>query len=50
MEFRAEMEEFRLKLEAMPWQELACRYAMRLSPPRLIQELVQVWRALRRRS
>jgi hypothetical protein len=28
----------------------ACRYALRLPSPRLIQELVQAWRALRRKS
>jgi len=48
-----------VKLEAMPRHELetfykathnACRYVLRLPSPRLIQELVQAWRALRRRS
>jgi hypothetical protein len=56
---RAELEELRLRLEAMPRHELetfykathnACRYALRLPSPRLIQELVQAWRAMRRRS
>ena len=51
------MEELRVKLESMPRHELetfykathnACRYVMRLPSPRLIQELVQAWRALRR--
>ena len=28
----------------------ACRYALRLPSPRLIQELVHAWRALRRRT
>lgn len=28
----------------------ACRYVMRLPSPRLIQELVQAWEALRRRG
>jgi hypothetical protein len=28
----------------------ACRYVLRLPAPRLIQELVQAWRALRRRT
>jgi hypothetical protein len=54
---RAELEELQLKLEAMPRHELetfykathnACRYVMRLPSPRLIQELVQAWRALRK--
>ena len=54
---RAEMEELRVKLDSMPRHELetfykathnACRYVMRLPSPRLIQELVQAWRALRR--
>ncbi len=48
-----------MKLETMPRHELetfykathnACRYTLRLPSPRLIQELVQAWRALRRRS
>jgi hypothetical protein len=56
---RAELEALRVKLEAMPRHELetfykathnACRYVLRLPAPRLIQELVQAWRALRRRS
>jgi hypothetical protein len=47
---RAQLEELRLKLEAMPRHELetfykathnACRYVLRLPSPRLIQELVQ---------
>ena len=47
-----------MKLESMPRHELetfykathnACRYVLRLPSPRLIQELVQAWRALRRR-
>ena len=55
----AELEALRVKLEAMPRHELetfykathnACRYVLRLPSPRLIQELVQAWRALRRRS
>jgi len=55
---RAELEALRAKLEAMPRHELetfykatynACRYVMRLPSPRLIQELVRAWRALRRR-
>ncbi len=55
----AELKELRLRLEAMPRHELetfykathnACRYVMRLPAPRLIQELVQAWRALRRRT
>ena len=28
----------------------ACRYVLRVLSPRLIQELVQAWRSLRRRS
>jgi hypothetical protein len=56
---RAELEALRVRLEGMPRHELetfykathnACRYALRLPSPRLIQELVQAWRALRRRS
>jgi hypothetical protein len=56
---RTELEALRVKLEAMPRHELetfykathnACRYVMQLPAPRLIQELVQAWRALRRRS
>jgi hypothetical protein len=56
---RDELEAVRVKLEAMPRHELetfykathnACRYVMRLPSPRLIQELVQAWRALGRRS
>ena len=54
---RAELEALRVRLEAMPRHELetfykathnACRYVMRLPSPRLIQELVTAWRALRR--
>src|ERR1700733_6091520 len=53
---RAELEALRKKLEAMPRHELetfykathnACRYALKLPSARLIQELVQAWRALR---
>ena len=49
----------RVKLEAIPRHDLetfykaahkACRYVLRLPSPRLIQELVQAWRALPRRS
>ena len=56
---RTELEALRVKLHAMPRHELetfykathnACRYALRLPAPRLIQELVQAWRALRRRT
>ena len=56
---RAELEALRVKLEAMPRHELetfykathnACRNALRLPSPRLIQELVQAWRALRTRA
>jgi hypothetical protein len=55
----AELEELRLRLEAMPQHELgtfyrathsACRYALRLPSARMIQELVQAWKALRRRT
>ena len=54
---RAELEALRVKLEAMPRHELetfykathnACRYVLRLPSPRLIQELVQAWRAMRK--
>jgi len=54
---RAELEALRVRLEAMPRHELetfykathnARRYVMRLPSPRLIQELVTAWRALRR--
>jgi hypothetical protein len=56
---RGELEALRKKLEAMPRHELetfyqathnACWYVLRLPSPRLIQELVQAWRAFRRRS
>jgi len=56
---RAELKALRAKLEAMPRHELetfykathnACRYELRLPSPRLIQELVQAWRVLGRRS
>jgi hypothetical protein len=56
---RAELEALSVKLEAMRRHELetfykathnACRYMMRLPSPGLIQELVQAWRALRRRT
>ena len=52
---KAELEEVRRRLEAMPLWELenlykathnACRYAVRLPSPRLIQELVQAWKLL----
>ena len=54
---REHLEELRGRLEAMPRHELeifykathnACRYALRLPSPRLIQELVQAWKALRK--
>ena len=56
---RAELETLRHRLDAMPRYELetfykathnACRYVVRLPSPRMIQELVQAWRALRRKS
>ena len=54
----SELLELRHKLESMPHHKLeifykathsACRYVMRLPPPRLIQELVQAWKILRTR-
>ena len=54
----AELEELRRKLESMPQHELeifykashnACALRMRVPSPRLIQELVQAWKALRTR-
>jgi hypothetical protein len=53
----AELVELRRKLEQMSRNELeifyrathnACRYVMRLPSPRLIQELVQAWKTLRK--
>jgi hypothetical protein len=54
---REELVALRERLARMPRHELetfyrathnACRYVMRLPSPRLIQELVQAWKALRR--
>jgi len=54
-----ELEELRRKLAAMPQHELAtlyrsthnaCRYEVKLPSPRMIQELVQVWKQLRKVS
>lgn len=55
----AELLELRRKLDHMPHHELeifyrathnACRYAVRLPSARLIQELVQAWKTLRKRQ
>ena len=49
--------ELRRKLDSMPQRELAifyrathnvCRYDMKLPSPRMIQELVQAWKQLRK--
>ena len=54
-----ELAELRQRLERMPRFELeifyktthnACAYRVRLPSPRLIQELVQAWKILRRRA
>ena len=53
----SELVELRRKLEAMPQHELeifykathnACAFRVRLPSPRLIQELVQAWKVLRK--
>lgn len=53
----ADIQELRRRLEQMPRHDLeifyrathnACRYVMRLPSPRLIQELVQAWKILRK--
>jgi hypothetical protein len=53
----SELLELRSKLDRMPRHELenfyrathnACRYAVRLPSARLIQELVQAWKTLRK--
>jgi len=52
---KAELEDVRRRLAAMPLYELenfyrathnACRYAIRLPSPRMVQELVQAWKLL----
>lgn len=54
---RAQLDEVRKRLAAMPQHELAmfyrttlnaCRYEVRLPSPRMIQELVQAWKQLRK--
>lgn len=54
-----ELAELRVKLDAMPQNTLeiyykathnACRFVMRVPSARLMQELVTVWKALRRRK
>jgi hypothetical protein len=52
-----QLQELRRRLAAMPQHELAmfyrsthnaCRYEVRLPSPRMIQELVQAWKQLRK--
>jgi hypothetical protein len=54
---KTQLEELRTLLSAMPEHELAlfyrttlnaCRYEVRLPSPRMIQELVQAWKQLRK--
>jgi hypothetical protein len=55
---RAQLDELRKRLSAMPHHELAmfyrttlnaCRYEVRVPSPRMIQELVQAWKLLRKK-